>query len=80
MLYNVVLYTVLLNGGYNILYPLPNSDIYSTVPIVECSVMGYRNEVTNQVISEYICLTERLYYKMTGHNIHVLTVAGQYDV
>lgn len=78
MLYTVTLFMNIIFNGYEIILAEEGVPVFSTVPVVECFREDYLNEVTHETRQIYTCKTERLYYQMTGQNVHTITVDGVY--
>lgn len=57
-----------------------NYDLYSTIPIKECSAILDINKMTGEKSVVHFCKPESLYQQMTGQGDFVIVVTGGYKV
>lgn len=79
MFYTVTFYLLTVMGEQIVsVTKYKNYDLYSTVPIIECTGNVIVNEPTNERSIKHVCETEKLYYFMTGEEHVVITTTGIY--
>lgn len=54
--------------------------VFSTVPIIDCTSWVEENPMTNERTVVSVCATEKIYQHMTGNSLHLLRSEGLYRI
>lgn len=81
MTHSVLFYLIFLANGVPVqVKAYANYEVYSRIPIVECSGWVYTHPLTKERSITHSCVTERLYAQMTGEEIHNFTTSGLFQI
>jgi hypothetical protein len=81
MIHSIILYLIVQTSGnvYNTT-KYTNYDLYSIIPIKECSAILDINKMTGEKSVLHFCKPESLYQQMTGQGDFVIVVTGGYQI